>query len=116
MLFYLFSFGLGSSQWIPLGSWNILCKRYTAASNRELSVTEDNLRKAISIAPFDVYYLGLVDVDLARLQAANASTYKEEVVKLVANMTQNVQAVFTYDPSNNFTVALSLQIFTRWLV
>ncbi len=86
-------------------------KAYTAASNRELSVAEDNLRKAISIAPFDVYYLGLVDVDLARLQAANASTTQEEVVKLVANMTQNAQAAFTYDPSNNLPLFYLYNIY-----
>jgi hypothetical protein len=59
----------------------------------------------------DVYYLGLVDVDLARLQAANASTTQEEVVKLVANMTQNAQAAFTYDPSNNLPLLYLYNIY-----
>lgn len=86
-------------------------KAYNAASANDLTVAEANLKKAISIAPFDVYYLGLVDIDLAKLQAANASTSEQEIADRLTTMTQNAQLAFVYDSSNNLPLFYLYNIY-----
>lgn len=86
-------------------------KAYNAASANDLAVAESNLKKAISIAPFDVYYLGLVDIDLAKLQAANASTSEQEIADRLTTMTQNAQLAFVYDSSNNLPLFYLYNIY-----
>lgn len=86
-------------------------KAYNAASTNELAIAESNLKKAISIAPFDVYYLGLVDIDLAKLQSANASTSEQEIADRLTTMTQNAQSAFVYDPSNNLPLFYLYNIY-----
>lgn len=84
---------------------------YNAASANDLVTAEANLRKAISIAPFDIYYLGLVDIDLAKLQSANASSSPQEISDRLVAMTQNAQAAFTYDSSNNLPLFYLYNIY-----
>ncbi len=112
-LVVLFCLALG---WVIHNGFRVVAgtyyvKAYVAAGNRDLQVAEDNLNKAIGVAPFDVYYLGLVDIDLARLQSMSASSSPEEVADVVSRMTLNAQAAFNYDSSNNLPLMYLYNIY-----